>query len=188
LKAILPEKEFEMTDIRDETYTFRPIGVIHTPFVNPEGMPIQGALASEKEGWIEIFPRYAQGLQDVEGFSHLILLYVFHRSRGYRLLCRPFLEETQRGLFAIRAPRRPNPIGMTVVRLLRRQQNRLEIAGVDMIDGTPLLDIKPYMPDLDAHVDATEGWSSGRMLTDGKKTLSDSRFSEDSKQRGGEVK
>ena len=176
-----------MTDVRNDTYTFRPIGIIHTPFREPEGMPIQGALVPETEGRIEIFPEFAQGLQDIDGFSHLILLYVFHRSQGYRLICKPFLEETARGLFAIRAPRRPNPIGMTVVRLLRRRDNRLDIAGVDMIDGTPLLDIKPYMPSIDAHGDAQEGWSSGRMATDGKKTLSDNRFSENQKQQGGEI-
>jgi len=166
-----------MADVHDDTYTFRPIGIIHTPFREPEGMPIQGALVPETEGWIEIFPEYAPGLKDVSGFSHLILLYVFHRSRGYQLLCKPFLEETERGLFAIRAPRRPNPIGMTVVRLLGLKDTRLDIAGVDMIDGTPLLDIKPYIPAIDAHPQASEGWISGKMRKDGNKNLSDKRFS-----------
>jgi len=165
-----------MADAHGDTYTFRPIGIIHTPFKKQEGMPIQGALSPESKGWIEVFPEYAEGLKDVEGFSHLILLYVFHGSRDYRLLCRPFLEETERGLFAIRAPRRPNPIGMTVVRLLRHQEARLDIAGVDMIDGTPLLDIKPYIPAIDAHPEATDGWVSGKMGKDGRKKLSDGRF------------
>ncbi len=165
-----------MASEKSPSFTFHPIGIIHTPFSGPEGMPIQGALSPETGGWIEIFPEYAEGLQDVEGFSHLILLYVFHRSRGYRLLTRPFLEETPRGLFAIRAPKRPNPIGMTVVRLLKRQGARLDIAGVDMIDGSPLLDIKPYIPAIDAHPQATEGWISGKMRRNGSKKLSDGRF------------
>jgi tRNA-Thr(GGU) m(6)t(6)A37 methyltransferase TsaA len=160
----------------DELYTFRPIGIIHTAFMSPEGMPIQGALAQEARGWIEIFPKYADGLKDVEGFSHLILLYVFHRSQGYRLIAKPFLEEIPRGLFSIRAPRRPNPIGFTVVKLLGRKDNRLDIAGVDMIDGTPLLDIKPYISDIDAHMDTKNGWISGKMRGDGGKRLSDGRF------------
>jgi tRNA-Thr(GGU) m(6)t(6)A37 methyltransferase TsaA len=100
-----------MTAKRDRTYTFRPIGIIHTPFKTAEGMPIQGQLSPETRGWIEVFPEFAKGLKDVEGFSHLILLFVFHRSEGYRLVTKPFLEETPRGVFAIRAPRRPNPIG-----------------------------------------------------------------------------
>jgi tRNA-Thr(GGU) m(6)t(6)A37 methyltransferase TsaA len=166
-----------MTDTQDDTYTFRPIGIIHTPFEKSEGMPIQGALSPESEGWIEIFTEYAPGLKDVEGFSHLILLYVFHRSEGYRLMTRPFLEETERGLFAIRAPRRPNPIGMTVVRLVGHADARLDIAGVDMIDGTPLLDIKPYIPAIDAHPRATEGWISGKMKRNGMNRISDGRFS-----------
>ncbi len=165
-----------MTEPKRAGYAFRPIGIIHTPFKRPEGMPIQGALCPETRGLVEIYPEFAPGLQDVEGFSHLILLYVFHRSRGYRLVTRPFLEETPHGVFAIRAPRRPNPIGFTVVRLLRRDGHRLEIAGVDMLDGTPLLDIKPYVPDIDAHTETKEGWVSGRMGRDGGKRLSDGRF------------
>jgi len=165
-----------MANAYGDTYTFRPIGIIYTPFQKQEGMPIQGALSPESQGWIEVFPEYIQGLKDVDGFSHLILLYVFHRSEGYQLVTRPFLEETPRGLFSIRAPRRPNPIGMTVVRLLGHTDTRLDIAGVDMIDGTPLLDIKPYIPAIDAHPQATEGWISGKMRKNGSNKLSDGRF------------
>jgi len=161
----------------NEFYTFHPIGIIHTPFEKLEGMPIQGSLSPETEGWLEIYPEFVPGLQDVEGFSHLILLYVFHLSEGYQLITRPFLEETPRGVFAIRAPKRPNPIGFTVVKLLGLKDNRLDIAGVDMVDGTPLLDIKPYISDIDAHVDTKNGWVSGKMGGDGEKRLSDERFS-----------
>jgi tRNA-Thr(GGU) m(6)t(6)A37 methyltransferase TsaA len=167
-----------MTKNEDGSYTFRPIGIIHTPFETAEGIPIQGALCPETQGWVEIFPEFAAGLQDVEGFSHLILLYIFHRSEGFSLITRPFLEETPRGLFAIRAPKRPNPIGLTVVRLLSRDGARLEIGGVDMLDGTPLLDIKPYVATIDAHIDAQEGWISGKMRRDAGKKLSNGRFSE----------
>jgi tRNA-Thr(GGU) m(6)t(6)A37 methyltransferase TsaA len=176
LEAVHLTKEPEMAEADREIYTFRPIGIIHTPFQKLKGMPIQGALVPETDGWIEVYPEYAEGLKDIEGFSHLIILYIFHRSRGYHLLARPFLEETQRGLFAIRAPRRPNPIGITVVKLLQRQDGRLDIAGVDMIDGTPLLDIKPYISAIDAHPEATEGWISGKMKRDGSKKISDGRF------------
>ena len=158
------------------TFTFRPIGIIHTPFKHLTGMPIQGSLFPETRAWVEVFPEYAQGLRDVEGFSHLILLYVFHRSQGYRLVTKPFLEEISRGLFACRAPKRPNPIGFTVVRLLQRKDNRLDISGVDMLDGTPLLDIKPYISSIDAHVNTKSGWLSGKMRSDGGKKLSDNRF------------
>ena len=161
-----------------DTFIFKPIGIIHTPFQKLEGIPIQGPLCPENRGWIEIFQEFAAGLQDVEGFSHLILLYVFHRSQGFRLITRPFLEETPRGLFAIRAPKRPNPIGFTVVKLLGREENRLEIAGVDMVDGTPLLDIKPYVSAIDAHTDTKDGWISGKMRNGTDKRMSDGRFIE----------
>jgi len=167
-----------MTEQKDDLYTFRPIGIVHTPFKTPEGMPIQGALFPETRGWIDVFPEYAEGLRDVEGFSHLILLYVFHRSEGYQLVAKPFLEKSPRGLFSIRAPKRPNPVGMTVVRLLKRRDAHLDIAGVDMLDGTPLLDIKPYIPAIDAHPEATDGWISGRMIGDRENKLSDNRFSD----------
>jgi tRNA (adenine37-N6)-methyltransferase len=144
-----------------EAYTFQPIGVIHSPFLEKEGMPIQSA-RSQATGVVEVFPKYAQGLQDVEGFSHLILLYVFHRSQGFSLLVKPFLDDQGRGLFATRYPARPNPIGISVVRLLARRENLLEITGEDMLDGTPLLDIKPYVPDFDAFSEVRAGWYEQR--------------------------
>ncbi len=127
----------------------KPIGVIHSPYLDGGQIPNQ-AVPSTASGQVEFFPEYAPGLQDVEGFSHLILLYVFHRSSGFDLRVKPFLDDRPRGLFATRYPARPNQIGMSVVRLESRQGNILQISGVDVLDGTPLLDIKPYLPDFDA--------------------------------------
>jgi len=140
---------------------FDPIGVIHTPYKKPADMPVQGALYPESEGHVNVYPRFAEGLKDIEGFSHLILIYYFHRVDNYTLISRPYNDNTPRGIFSIRGPRRPNPIGMTVVRLDKVEDNVLYISGVDMVDGTPLLDIKPYFPDIDAHVAERTGWAQG---------------------------
>ena len=155
---------------------FESIGVIRTPFNQSEGIPIQGALRPEIRGRVEIFPAYEEGLKDVEGFSHLILLYHFHLVEGYALVAKPFLDDTPRGVFAIRGPRRPNPIGMTVVRLLQREGNVLTVGGVDMVDGSPLLDIKPYFPDVDGHLSAKTGWMGNKLKEKGRSTRSDGRF------------
>jgi tRNA-Thr(GGU) m(6)t(6)A37 methyltransferase TsaA len=156
--------------------SFEPIGVIHTPFVHSEGTPIQGALRLDLEARVEVFPQYEKGLKDIDGFSHLILLYHFHLTEGYSLVACPFLDNTPRGIFSIRGPRRPNPIGMTIVNLLRVEDNILDVAGVDMVDGTPLLDIKPYFPDVDAHLSCQTGWMGDKLRTDGDKTIADGRF------------
>jgi tRNA-Thr(GGU) m(6)t(6)A37 methyltransferase TsaA len=156
---------------------FQPIGTIHSLFKDIQGMPIQGALFPDYQGTVEIDPEYAEGLKDIEGFSHLILLYHFHRAKGYDLVARPFLDNQMHGLFTIRGPRRPNPIGMTVVRLLKRVENILYIGGVDMMDGTPVLDIKPYFPDVDSHPDAKVGWMGDKLKQKGRYTISDDRFS-----------
>jgi tRNA-Thr(GGU) m(6)t(6)A37 methyltransferase TsaA len=142
-------------------FVMRPIGVIHSPFIDRQKTPIQPA-HSQAAGEIEVYPQFAEGLQDLEGLSHIILLYVFHRSQGYRLRVRPFLDDRERGLFATRYPKRPNPIGLSIVRLLGREENILRIAGVDVIDGTPLLDIKPYVPDFDLMNDVRTGWYASR--------------------------
>ena len=156
--------------------TFKPIGVIHTPYDDPVGVPIQGSLRKDVEATVELFPEFVDGLQDVDGFSHLILLYQFHLSDGYRLVTKPFLDDTPRGVFAIRSPRRPNPIGMTVVRILGLDGNKLRVAGVDMVNGTPLLDIKPYIPDSDAHDADRMGWIGEKMKEKGSSTKADDRF------------
>ena len=138
-----------------------PIGIIHSPFTDKSQTPIQ-ASRSQAKGVVEVYPEYAEGLQDLEGFSHIFLLYAFHESSGYSLLVKPFLDDHLRGLFATRYPARPNPIGLSVVRLTARQGNTLEIEGVDMLDGTPLLDIKPYVTDFDVRTDTCSGWYPAR--------------------------
>jgi tRNA-Thr(GGU) m(6)t(6)A37 methyltransferase TsaA len=137
------------------------IGVIHSPFTEKMQTPIQPTL-SQAVGQVEVFPEFADGLQDLEGFSHIILLYVFHQSDGYTLQVKPFLDDQLRGLFATRYPRRPNPIGLSVVQLLARRDNILEIEGVDVMEGTPLLDIKPYVPDFDVYTETRTGWYETR--------------------------
>ncbi|MBU0945568.1 MAG: tRNA (N6-threonylcarbamoyladenosine(37)-N6)-methyltransferase TrmO [Proteobacteria bacterium] len=135
-----------------------PIGVIHTPFQTSEGMPIQPTGAAGVQGTVEIYEKFAEGLQDIDGFSHLILLYHFHQSHGYKLQVVPFMDTCTRGLFATRAPRRPNPIGLSIVRLLRVEGRHLQVENIDVLDNTPLLDIKPYVPVFDAQEQVRSGW------------------------------
>jgi tRNA (adenine37-N6)-methyltransferase len=142
-------------------FSMRPIGVIHSPFTEKSETPIQ-ASRSEARGQVEVYPQFAEGLQDLEGFSHIFLLYAFHESSGYSLLVKPFLDDALHGLFATRYPARPNPIGLSVVRLLGRQDNLLEVEGLDVLDGTPLLDIKPYVPDFDVRTGTHSGWYDTR--------------------------
>ena len=138
-------------------YLMKPIGLIHSPFSTKEETPIQ-PVRSQARGVVEVYPQFEAGLDDLEGFSHLFLLYVFHRSEGYELKVRPFLDDSLHGLFATRYPCRPNPIGLSVVELVSRQGSRLEILGVDVLDGTPLLDIKPYVPEFDTRQNVRSGW------------------------------
>jgi tRNA-Thr(GGU) m(6)t(6)A37 methyltransferase TsaA len=138
--------------------SFEPIGVIHSPFTEVEGMPIQPAGAKGIHGTVEVYERFIDGLSDLDGFSHIILLYHFHRSREWRLMIRPFMDPTERGLFATRAPSRPNPIGLSVVRLDSIEGGTLGISDVDILDGTPLLDIKPYVPEFDSVDNCRTGW------------------------------
>lgn len=143
------------------TYIMNPIGIIHSPFIDKSQTPIQ-ASRSQARGVVIVYPEYAEGLQDLDGFSHIYLLYAFHESSGYSLLVKPFLDNRLRGLFATRHPCRPNPLGLSVVRLLVRRENILEIEGVDVLDGTPLLDIKPYVPDFDFRSGTRSGWYEAR--------------------------
>ena len=142
-------------------FIMRPIGVIHSPFTDKKQTPIQPT-RSQAVGQVEVYPEFAEGLQDIEGLSHVILLYVFHCLSGYTLRVKPFLDDALHGLFATRYPCRPNPIGLSIVRLIARHGNVLEIEGVDMLDGTPLLDIKPYVPDFDARENVRVGWYETR--------------------------
>ncbi|HTY22026.1 MAG TPA: tRNA (N6-threonylcarbamoyladenosine(37)-N6)-methyltransferase TrmO [Desulfomonilaceae bacterium] len=140
---------------------YKPIGVIHSPFADVEDMPIQATAASGIPGTVQIDPAFVPGLKDLEGFSHLILIYHFHLSREHSLEVIPFLDDRPRGVFATRAPSRPNPIGFSVVRLTGVRGNTLHIEDVDMVDGTPLLDIKPFIPEFDNHHPERLGWLSG---------------------------
>jgi len=153
---------------------YRPIGLIHTPFKQRQGMPIQPSRGRGERGTVEVAPEYADGLADLEGFSHIVLIYHFHRSQGFDLRVTPFLDTETRGLFATRAPRRPNAIGLSVVRLLGIEGNRIEVQDLDILDGTPLLDIKPYVPEFDHRTEVREGWLEG---VKGRRVESDDRFS-----------
>lgn len=137
-----------------------PIGTIYTPYRTKQDCPIQPRYASGTSGRVELLPQYAEGLKDIETFSHIYLLYLFDRS-GEIILARPtFLDETPHGIYASRHPCRPNNIGLSIVRLLSREGVTLMVEGVDMLDETPLLDIKPYIPQYDAIPDANPGWTA----------------------------
>lgn len=143
-----------------DTITFRPIGVIHSPFADTKGMPIQPSGAEGVAGSIEIAPEFAAGLKDLDGFSYIMLIYHFHLSSGYELEVVPFMDDSLRGVFATRAPRRPNGIGVSVVRLVKIRENVLEVEDLDVVDGTPLLDIKPFVPEIDNRQGGRSGWLS----------------------------
>ncbi len=137
------------------------IGWIRSPHVRAEDTPIQPRYAEGCIGRVDVLPEFAAGLDDIEGFSHIYLVYWLHRTDGVRLHVRPFLDTVERGIFATRAPCRPNPIGLSLVRLVRRERAILHISGVDVLDGTPLLDIKPYAPRYDAIESPRGGWTDG---------------------------
>lgn len=152
---------------------YRPIGVVHSPFEDVDGAPIQPSRAKNARGTVEVFDEYVEGLSDLDGFSHIVLLCHLHRSRGYRLKVVPFLDTQLRGLFATRAPCRPNPIGLSVVRLLEIEGSVLSIEGVDLVEGTPVLDIKPYVGEFDDRSDTRAGWlEAARKQTE----VADDRF------------
>ncbi len=140
------------------TIAYRPIGIVHSPFEGIENVPIQPTAAAGIRGTVEVFAEFAAGLKDLRGFSHVILLYHFHRVTQVRLTVVPFLDDEPRGVFATRAPSRPNPIGLSIVRLQGIEGNVLHIENVDILDGTPLLDIKPYVPAFDRHEVERTGW------------------------------
>ena len=123
----------------------QPIGVVRTPYTDTKQIPKGPGAKHDAEGVIELLPEYEAGLGDIEGFSHLYLLWLFHRSTDYDLVATPPIDNRPHGVFATRSPRRPNPIGLTVVKLLRRDGRNLHVHGVDMLHGTPVLDIKPYL-------------------------------------------
>ena len=142
-------------------FSCTPIGIIHSPYKELAGMPIQPAGAARVQGTIVIDKKFRAGLRDLDGFSRIILIYAFHRSQGYELEVIPFLDTVPHGIFATRAPRRPNAIGISVVKLISVNDGKLVIEGVDVVDGTPLLDIKPYVPEFDCHPGEKPGWFAG---------------------------
>lgn len=138
--------------------SYESIGIIHTPFKEKKNTPIQGCFAPDSKGKVEVFPKCADGLKDIEGFSHLFLIYHFHLAKNYSLLTKPFLDSDCKGIFSIRYFNRPNSIGISLVRLYEVNGNILKIGEVDIVNGTPLLDIKPYVPDFDNRDNARKGW------------------------------
>ena len=154
---------------------YKSIGVIHSPFKDIKGMPIQPTGAKGVKGSVIIDPDYIAGLKDLEGFSHIFLIYHFHLSKGYSLEVKPFLDNNTHGVFATRAPKRPNPIGISVVRLLEVVGRTLKIEDVDIVDGTPLLDMKPYVSDFDVRSVERMGWLS-RKIDRVREAKADDRF------------
>lgn len=158
-----------------ETYEYKPIGIIHSKYKQKEGVPIQGALSKNSKGRIDLFPEYKEGLRDIDGFSHIFLIYHFHLANRYSLLNKPFLDDVEHGIFSIRGPNRPNPIGISIVKLEKVEDNKLYIDEVDIIDETPLLDIKPYISEFDVRKNTRGGWIKNK-LDNEKKHYSDNRF------------
>jgi len=138
--------------------TYHPIGIIHSPFHELSGMPIQPSSEFSAPGTVEILPEFTPGLKDLDGFSHIILIYHLHKSHRWALTVTPFLDSKMHGVFATRAPHRPNPIGLSVVKLVRIEESILHVENLDILDGTPLLDIKPYVPEFDSPPEIHLGW------------------------------
>jgi len=153
----------------------KPIGVIHTPCRQAAGTPLQPSMAQGAEGTVEVFAEYAAGLKDLEGFERIWLIYWFHRAAPPELVVQPYMDSDLHGVFATRAPSRPNPIGMSAVKLLSVEGTLLRVADIDILDGTPLLDIKPYAPLFDHYPVRRCGWLDRRSRQD---ALADNRFQE----------
>lgn len=164
-----------MQEHESQQIKLSPIGTIHSPFQELDQMPIQPTSRLSAEGYARIYPQYVAGLKDLEGFSHVILIYYFHRTERADLTVTPFLDDQPRGVFATRAPTRPNPIGISIVSLKGIEGDIVKLGRIDILDGTPLLDIKPYVPEFDQHDDVRTGWlQSARGKIEGK--ASDDRF------------
>ena len=148
-----------MTEPAFEAVTYTPIGVVRSEHTQPEATPIQPVFAEGCRGRAEVLPKYVDALKDLDGFSHIILLVHFDRAGGPQLTVKPFMDDEPRGLFSTRHPSRPNPIGFSVVRLVRIEGTTLHLEGVDILDGTPLLDIKPYVPRFDGAEARAGGWT-----------------------------
>jgi len=157
----------------ENSLVLSPIGILHTSFQQAQGTPIQGAVSQGAQGVVEVFPEFRAGLRDLHGFERIWLIYQLDRASQVQLTVRPYMDTEDRGVFATRSPARPNHLGLSVVRLLGVEQNRLLIADVDMLDGTPLLDIKPYVPAFDSFEHAHAGWYTGKSAAE---VMADGRF------------
>jgi tRNA-Thr(GGU) m(6)t(6)A37 methyltransferase TsaA len=153
-------QHFNKRKIIMDRITYKPIGIIHSPFTSPEGTPIQptGLKAINAQGTVELFEPYAKGLKDLDGFSHIYLLFHFHCAKPWGLNDKPYMDDEEHGVFSMRVPNRPNSIGLSIVRLTSIEDNTIHIKEVDIIDGTPLLDIKPYVREFDMRGNARIGW------------------------------
>lgn len=159
-----------------EQIIINPIGIIHTPFLDINDMPIQPIAAEGVKGSIELFPKFVEGLTDLAGFSHITLIYQFHKITGYQLRVKPFMDNVEHGIFATKSPKRPNAIGLSTVKLLNIEHNIIHFEMADMLDGTPLIDIKPFFSKFDNRMDTLSGWldKQGEISVD--KLRSDERF------------
>lgn len=153
-----------------DSIIYQPIGIVHSPFKKPEGTPIQPIAAKNTEAIIEIFPEFCEGLIDLEHFSHIYILFHLHLAQKKELMVIPFLDNKAHGVFSTRSPGRPNSIGISVVCLDKIKNNRLFVRNIDILDGSPVLDIKPYIPQFDIFEDAKSGW-----FTRDQKTIEDKK-------------
>jgi len=159
-----------------EQIIINPVGIIHTPFEDISGMPIQPLAAKGIKGYIALFPEYLEGLIDLEGFSHITLLYHFHKIYGYHLKVQPFMDTEEHGIFATKSPKRPNAIGFSTVKLLGIENNIIHIEMVDMLNKTPLIDIKPFFSKFDNRTNTKSGWLDNQEDILNKDLRSDTRF------------
>lgn len=164
---------FAMSD--NTEFVLKPIGIIRTPFKSSENTPIQSSKSGAR-GYVDIATEYLEALYSLDGFSHIILVYWFHRAKIPNMRMKPYLDKEEHGIFSIRAPSRPNPIGISTVKLLRIEGTRLDIEGVDMLDETPLLDIKPFVPEFDNRLHATSGWLAKSTVAKNHPNTADDRF------------
>lgn len=155
--------------------TYKPIGIIRSPFTKLSGMPIQPTSGNSARGTVELDPEFAEGLKDLDGFSHIYLIYHLHEASPAKLRVTPFLDTEKRGIFATRAPSRPNPIGLSLVRIVSIDQNRIHVDQIDVLDGTPLLDLKPFVPTFESSEDVRTGWFASASNTV-EKARADHRF------------
>ena len=162
--------------MQSKQITINTIGIIHTPFNDIKGMPIQPLAAEGVKGYVELFPKYIEGLTDLAGFSHITLLYHLHKINGYDLMVKPFMDSKEHGIFATKSPKRPNAIGLSTVKLLRIENNVIHIEMVDMLNGTPLIDIKPFFSKFDNRTNTKSGWLDDQENIAIRELRSDERF------------